>query len=816
MAVIISGGSLEERRAAARELGKSFLDHPDHLEAVLSALPTDVFVSSGLYFLPQETLKTIDQDSELALKGTRSIDLSRQPNLDYLTEELASSTAGSELLLRGLEAFVGATSVRDKKSDSQGELIPKLMPESEQLSQYLGDLDDVPTEAFFSLDGGRTILVLVRPKIGTQSLEAAGPAVAEVRQILSKLREDYHSLTLSLTGEPVLVVDERKTIAQDSVRGTVCSLLLVIILFQFGFREFLRPALALSTLTVGLLWTLGVISVSIGHLNFITITYVPILVGIGLDFGIHMAFRYYEHRQSETPEQSIEAALEGAGKDTFFGALTTSASFGVLWAIGFRGVSELGAIALVGVLLCQLSSCTFMPAMLAWLEKRGTALPENGRQELCWLEEQLSHLDKPILFTTLILVICSVFLAPTVGFNVHLLKMQNPELESVQTELRLVAEGKSSVLTALVAAPNLETARQWESALREKQTVAEVISLATFLPRVTPEKVNAVHSILARRDTLIALLHFLKDTPPARAKEALRMLERFSALNLPTPKLQIAGQLLSQLQRHLKQRGPGPVMDSLEGLRSTTLDKLTHFEPLLKQQDVSPLSPEALPETLKGRLLRTDGQFVLKIFPQVDIWQPENLHRFLQDVREVTPDVSGEPVLIELFERLVMRTHWRGITLSLLVMTIVLIVILRDTKDVILAASPTAISLLLVMGLMGFLGWDFNPANFVAVPMLLGIGSVFGLHSVIRMRELGHERILSCSTGPAIILSAATSMAGFASLGLADHRGIASLGWVVSIGLFINTLLSISVLPAWLRARKAELEVEHRREEREP
>ncbi|HIB64284.1 MAG TPA: hypothetical protein EYO33_03975 [Phycisphaerales bacterium] len=82
--------------------------------------------------------------------------------------------------------------------------------------------------------------------------------------------------------------------------------------------------------------------------------------------------------------------------------------------------------------------------------------------------------------------------------------------------------------------------------------------------------------------------------------------------------------------------------------------------------------------------------------------------------REVTPDVSGEPVLIELFERLVMRTHWRGIALSLLVMTVVLVVILRDTKDVLLAASPTAISLLLVMGLMGFLGWDFNPANFVA------------------------------------------------------------------------------------------------------
>ena len=103
---------------------------------------------------------------------------------------------------------------------------------------------------------------------------------------------------------------------------------------------------------------------------------------------------------------------------------------------------------------------------------------------------------------------------------------------------------------------------------------------------------------------------------------------------------------------------------------------------------------------------------------------------------------------------------------------------------------------------MGCFGWEFNPANFVAVPMLLGIGSVFGLHSMLRIRELGHEKLLSCSTGPAIVLSAATSMAGFASLGLADHRGIASLGWLVTTGLLVNAILSISVLPAWIRMRR--------------
>ena len=57
--------------------------------------------------------------------------------------------------------------------------------------------------------------------------------------------------------------------------------------------------------------------------------------------------------------------------------------------------------------------------------------------------------------------------------------------------------------------------------------------------------------------------------------------------------------------------------------------------------------------------------------------------------------------------------------------------------NVFLAATPTALSLVILMGLMGFFHWDFNPANFVAVPMLLGIGCVFGLHSVLRIRELG-------------------------------------------------------------------------------
>jgi uncharacterized protein len=797
MAVIVSGGTLEQRRQAALMLGAGFKEAPELLEDPLFALPTEVFLDSGLFYLTQEKLEELDSRTTDALVATEGLNLDSTAELFPLAELLSRSPEGSRMLVQGLDAFVRATA-KDPKVNETASLIPSLTPESQQLVRYLGDFREVPKSVDLSLDGGRTILVLVRPKIQGQ-LEEAAPAVAEVRKIVDNLRHRFKSLSFSLTGEPVLVVDERRTIAQDSIKGTVCSFILVFIIFQFGFREFLRPTLALTCLVVGLLWTLGVMSLTIGRLNFITITYVPILIGLGLDFGIHMAFRYFESREANDPASAMGMALDGAGRDTLYGALTTSASFGVLAVIGFRGVSELGTIALCGVLLCQIASCTFLPACLALVEIKGWRLPQVGRQEFGGFEKQICKFDQYFLIGTAAAVVFALALAPNVKFNVHLLKMQNPELESVRTELALVAEGKSSVLTALIAVDELETARRLERELRELDSVAEVISLSTFLPVVSEKKKETVKALLGKRESLFKLFSFVKRIPQAEPRVALRLLSLFGTLDLPPKeKERVAGQL-RHLQDRLKDRGPGPVMDALESLRTQALNRLESFQPLLVRQRSTPLTVEELPTSLTSRLLRRDGKFVLRVFPKVDIWRPENLQLFLGEVRGVHPEVSGEPVLIELFERLVMDTHWRGIGLSLLAMVVILSMILRDPKAVFLAATPTVLSLVILMGIMGLFGWDFNPANFVAVPMLLGIGCVFGLHSMLRIKELGHDRILSCSTGPAILLSATTSMAGFASLGLAEHRGIASLGWLVSMGLLVSTFLSVVVLPAWIR-----------------
>ena len=137
---------------------------------------------------------------------------------------------------------------------------------------------------------------------------------------------------------------------------------------------------------------------------------------------------------------------------------------------------------------------------------------------------------------------------------------------------------------------------------------------------------------------------------------------------------------------------------------------------------------------------------------------------------------------------------------------------LRSFRATLLSLLPTATGVLVIFASMGFVGIDFNVVNFVALPMSVGIGAVYGVHALHRMRELNDETLLTSSTGPALLLSGVTTMVGFASLMTAHHRGLSSLGFVISVGVAVNFGGSLIFLPAMRRALKqkdrAELEKE--------
>ena len=122
----------------------------------------------------------------------------------------------------------------------------------------------------------------------------------------------------------------------------------------------------------------------------------------------------------------------------------------------------------------------------------------------------------------------------------------------------------------------------------------------------------------------------------------------------------------------------------------------------------------------------------------------------------------------------------------------------RSVACVLLSLLPVSLGLLWMIGFMGIFEVPFNPANIMTLPLIIGIGVTNGIHILNRFSEEAKPSLLARSTGKAVLISGLTTIAGFGSLMVAQHRGISSLGFVMAIGTATCMLAGVTVLPAIL------------------
>lgn len=91
-----------------------------------------------------------------------------------------------------------------------------------------------------------------------------------------------------------------------------------------------------------------------------------------------------------------------------------------------------------------------------------------------------------------------------------------------------------------------------------------------------------------------------------------------------------------------------------------------------------------------------------------------------------------------------------------------------------------------------------NSANFLALPITLGIGLIFGVNVLLECQQKGARGLFSGPTGGAVALSGVTAILGFSSFVMASHLGVASFGFVMAAGVAANLLTSLFTLPALL------------------
>jgi uncharacterized protein len=219
----------------------------------------------------------------------------------------------------------------------------------------------------------------------------------------------------------------------------------------------------------------------------------------------------------------------------------------------------------------------------------------------------------------------------------------------------------------------------------------------------------------------------------------------------------------------------------------------------LKNEDIDgTLQVASLPAPARDQFVGQSGDYLLEVFPKADVWQRPNQKAFITDLRTIDPDVTGAPVQLYEYESLLKDSYIQAAWYSLIAIAILVFIHFRSFLAVILALLPVVIGTLWLAGMMGCLNVQFNLANIMTLPLVIGIGVTNGIQILNRFAEERTPGILSRSTGKAVLVSGLTAMAGFGSLILAKHRGIHSLGIVMAMGLALCMIAALTFLPAFL------------------
>jgi len=806
LVVIVESDRQDKNRQFVERLGAK-------LEAETN-LFTDVFYkgdlklmgSKALLFVPQADLVELQKkvkDYQPFIKNfsqaTNLVSLFTILNRQFRTAKQEANAENESMLgaLPALERIVNEA--------REGLQRPGKAP-SPGVSALFGGGPEAEREMYITFGGGRLYLVTAHAK--NEAL--VGDAVERLRVLVEETKREVPGVSVGVTGEPVLEFDEMAQSQVDTTVATIVSLVLVLIIFIYGYAESGRPLKANAVLVVGLVYTMGFTTLTVGHLNILTITFAPMLIGLAIDFGAHLVARFEEElRHGKSEREAITLAMVNTGQGIFTGAATTAGAFFAMGITNFKGIQEMGIIAGGGLLICLVPMMTLLPVLLLRgkqnvIDHVAPPVDRRERIERIWLNRPAA-----VLVVTAVLCVLSVARFGKVHFDYNLLNMQSAGLPAVVFEHKLINTASNSVLFGAVVATNLQQAAQLEQKLTNLTTVANVRSMSQFLAEDATPKLALIRQVKADAGAV----QFAKlDLQPANVPELLQVLFSFqgfvgAAENVVKTEgdAKLAGQFKSlkeavQAWRNaLVAAPPAQAAAQTAHYQQALLDDLQNTFTTLASQEASALRAEDLPAPLRNRFIGVTGKYLLQVFPKADVWQREPQEAFVKELRSVDPNVTGTPVQLLEYTTLLKDSYIEAAWYATAAIALMVFLHFRSLVCVVLSLLPVAIGTVWMVGFMGWFGIPFNPANIMTLPLVVGIGVTNGIHILNRFGEEKNPSILARSTGLAVLVSGLTTIAGFGSLILAKHQGIESLGYVMAVGTVTCMAAALTFLPAVLQ-----------------
>lgn len=646
-------------------------------------------------------------------------------------------------------------------------------------------------------DDSRQLIELI-PRVDYGRSDPGAEAIAEVRGQAAKLGLDAaHGVTLRLTGEIPMEADELSTLSEATGPIALLTFGVVLVILYFAVRSPKIVAAILATVLAGLAITAAFGLLAYGRFNLISVAFMPLFVGLGVDFAIQFCVRY---RAEALVEPEVKAALAragaGAGRGLTLAAAATGLGFLAFLPTRYKGVSELGLIAGVGMGVAFLLALTFLPALITWIGARSAAA-EMGLPALRNADPPLQARRRAIVAGAAIVGLLALALFPSLEFNFDPIRLRNPHTESVATFRQLSADPDTNPNTLDVLAPNLGAAQALAGRLSRLPEVQQAITLNTLIPDEQPAKLATIQDADLLLDPTIN--PFDVSPPPTDAEIVMSLREAAEALTsaadapAATPIREDALRLAKGLQV-----AAGGGAELRARLQTALIGGLpTALGQVRAMLTPEPVTEASLPEQLKRDWVAPNGQARIEVLPAGDPNNPRVIRHFVRAVQAVAPEATGTPLDIAETRSLILGAFGQAALLSIAAIVGLLVVALRSAKAVALTLVPIVLTAVLTVASCVLLGQDINLENLIALPLLLGIGVSFNIYFVVAWFA-GERALLRSSLTRAILYSALTTGASFGALSLSQHPGTASMGILLLISLFWTLVATLIVQPAVL------------------
>ena len=678
---------------------------------------------------------------------------------------------------------------------------------------------------WLSNEGGTLRLVLVMPKKNYESLAVVDESLLAMRKVIAEIQAKEPTIEIGLTGKPVLQADEMETTNSDMNVASIVALTLCAALFMVVFRGVKRPLFAVAAFLAGAALTYAAATILIGSLNLLSVVFMLVLVGVGLDYGIHMIARYLEGLRHMDSAASVRHMMRTATPSMLAGAAVSAGTFLIAIFVPMQGLRQLGIISGVGLLLCAATMAIGLPALLLCFDKRGA---DDSKQLSFFASRTViaqTHSSAPrmrhqmFVAVSLLAMIAGVVIAwERVGFESNLLKLQAADLSSVSWQRRLQTEGGNSTWFGAVITDSFDA-------------VAPLVEKAKLQPLIRNSRsvLDFVKADSPRRAQLRAVIAGAGASGALSANESALLNTNASTQTALTTEANTTSKLLELAQRagdRVESLANGantagaPAKDvamirnlalsmralqnALETNQITAISQadqsiaLAGFAAQQLQIGAALSLRDSLPPAVRDSFMSANNQFAILLHPQEDIWEPGAMAPFVAAMRTVDPSVTGAPVTV--FESMqLMRASflWQGLIASAFVLAL-LYLDFRSVKLTAIAFLSLLAGLGWTVGLMGLLKIPFTLANFFAIPIMIGLGIDSAIHITHRVLEGGLTHGFG-STRRAVIVTAITTTIGFGTLLFAQHRGLRGLGEVMTIASLCCLVTAVWLLPSMLR-----------------